>query len=87
MGLSDFFLSQLCMKTLLKREGYVYLLDLAIGKIKAACDKSGYVLFITADHGNAEKMYSDQGGPHTAHTTYRGKDCPIWPVFLSLISI
>ncbi|XP_028391357.1 2,3-bisphosphoglycerate-independent phosphoglycerate mutase-like [Dendronephthya gigantea] len=45
--------------------------DLAIGKIKAACDENGYVLFITADHGNAEKMYSDQGGPHTAHTTYR----------------
>jgi bisphosphoglycerate-independent phosphoglycerate mutase (AlkP superfamily) len=47
-------------------------LDLAIGKIKAACEEKGYVLFITADHGNAEKMYSEQGGPHTAHTTYRG---------------
>ena len=45
---------------------------MAIGKIKAACEEKGYVLFITADHGNAEKMYSEQGGPHTAHTTYRG---------------
>ena len=50
----------------------VFLLDLAIGKIKAACEEHDYVLFITADHGNAEKMYSEQGGPHTAHTTYRG---------------
>ena len=49
------------------------LLDLAIGKIKAACEENGYVLFITSDHGNAEKMYSEQGGPHTAHTTYRGR--------------
>ena len=27
---------------------------------------------ITADHGNAEQMFSEQGGPHTAHTTNRG---------------
>ncbi|CAB3996770.1 2,3-bisphosphoglycerate-independent phosphoglycerate mutase-like, partial [Paramuricea clavata] len=45
--------------------------DMAIGKIKAACEENGYILFITADHGNAEKMYSEQGGPHTAHTNYR----------------
>lgn len=48
------------------------IIDLAIGKIKAACEENGYILFITADHGNAEKMFSEQGGPHTAHTTYRG---------------
>jgi len=29
--------------------------------------KHGYILFITADHGNAEQMISN-GGPHTAHT-------------------
>jgi 2,3-bisphosphoglycerate-independent phosphoglycerate mutase len=45
---------------------------MAIGKIKAACEENGYILFITSDHGNAEKMYSEQGGPHTAHTNYRG---------------
>ena len=27
---------------------------------------------ITADHGNAEQMFSPSGGPHTAHTTNRG---------------
>jgi 2,3-bisphosphoglycerate-independent phosphoglycerate mutase len=30
----------------------------------------GYVLLITADHGNAEQMINHQtGAPHTAHTT------------------
>jgi 2,3-bisphosphoglycerate-independent phosphoglycerate mutase len=28
-------------------------------------------LFITSDHGNAEKMYDDEGKPFTAHTTAR----------------
>ena len=45
--------------------------DQAIGMIKEACEKHGYVLLITADHGNAEKMYDDKKGPHTAHTTNR----------------
>eukprot|EP01137_Pigoraptor_chileana_P007320 Opistho-2@52759 len=43
--------------------------DAAIGAIYEACEKNGYVLFVTADHGNAEKMLDDVGGPHTAHTT------------------
>lgn len=29
----------------------------------------GYVLAVTADHGNAESMRTDEGGPVTAHTT------------------
>ncbi|KAJ1942365.1 hypothetical protein GGF37_003147, partial [Kickxella alabastrina] len=34
--------------------------------------RHGYALFITADHGNAEKMISDDGlSPHTAHTCSR----------------
>lgn len=47
--------------------------DQAIGIIYAACQEHGYTLFVTADHGNAEKMISDDGGPHTAHTTARGR--------------
>ncbi|KAI8807252.1 2,3-bisphosphoglycerate-independent phosphoglycerate mutase [Cladochytrium replicatum] len=43
--------------------------DKAIGIVYEACKKAGYVLFVTADHGNAEKMVSENGGPHTAHTT------------------
>jgi 2,3-bisphosphoglycerate-independent phosphoglycerate mutase len=44
--------------------------DAAIGTIYEACKANGYVLFITSDHGNAEKMLSDDfSTPHTAHTT------------------
>ncbi|KAJ1565332.1 hypothetical protein HK405_012598, partial [Cladochytrium tenue] len=43
--------------------------DHAIGVILRACQENGYVLFITADHGNAEKMLAADGTPHTAHTT------------------
>ena len=28
-------------------------------------------MIITADHGNAETMVDEKGGPHTAHTTDR----------------
>ncbi|KAI9315929.1 2,3-bisphosphoglycerate-independent phosphoglycerate mutase [Dichotomocladium elegans] len=43
--------------------------DKGIGIIYEACKKNGYVLSITADHGNAEKMLSDDySSPHTAHT-------------------
>ncbi|KAI8138636.1 2,3-bisphosphoglycerate-independent phosphoglycerate mutase [Fennellomyces sp. T-0311] len=44
--------------------------DKGIGIIYEACKKHGYILVVTADHGNAEKMLSDDGkNPHTAHTT------------------
>jgi 2,3-bisphosphoglycerate-independent phosphoglycerate mutase len=35
-----------------------------------ACQEAGYILLITADHGNAEQMINPETGqPHTAHTT------------------
>ncbi|EOO01975.1 putative -bisphosphoglycerate-independent phosphoglycerate mutase protein [Phaeoacremonium minimum UCRPA7] len=43
--------------------------DKAIGKIWEACKKEGYILFITADHGNAEEMKFPDGKPKTSHTT------------------
>jgi 2,3-bisphosphoglycerate-independent phosphoglycerate mutase len=47
--------------------------DTGIGIIYEACKKAGYVLFITADHGNAEKMINHETGePHTAHTCNPG---------------
>lgn len=46
--------------------------DKGIGIIYEACKKAGYVLVVTADHGNAEKMLADDGEtPHTAHTCSR----------------
>ncbi|KAF9477053.1 phosphoglycerate mutase [Pholiota conissans] len=44
--------------------------DKAVGTIYEAAKKNGYVLLITADHGNAEQMRDlTTGNPHTAHTT------------------
>jgi len=44
--------------------------DEAVGIIAKACEEAGYILAITADHGNAEQMLNpDTGAPHTAHTT------------------
>ena len=35
-----------------------------------ASERSGeWVVFVTADHGNCEKMLQPDGSPHTAHTT------------------
>jgi len=42
--------------------------DKAIGTVFEACKQHGYVLFITADHGNAEEMLNEEGKPKTAHT-------------------
>ena len=48
------------------------LTDIAIGVIKRACEESGYVMLVTADHGNAERMIDEEGNPVTKHTTFRG---------------
>jgi 2,3-bisphosphoglycerate-independent phosphoglycerate mutase len=44
--------------------------DKAVGRVYEACQKAGYILLITSDHGNAEQMINPvTGAPHTAHTT------------------
>mmetsp|Transcript_30816 Transcript_30816/g.51940 ORF Transcript_30816/g.51940 Transcript_30816/m.51940 type:complete len:511 (-) Transcript_30816:421-1953(-) len=43
--------------------------DRCIGLIANACKTHGYVLLITADHGNAEVMLTPDGQPVTSHTT------------------
>ena len=41
-----------------------------MGTIYKAAQEAGYILLITADHGNAEQMKDPvTGNPHTAHTT------------------
>ena len=43
--------------------------DDCLGKVTKAIKDVGGVLFVTADHGNAEKMVDDKtGAPYTAHT-------------------
>ena len=43
--------------------------DSCLGKVAEAVADRGGVAFVTADHGNAEKMLEEDGSPHTAHTT------------------
>jgi 2,3-bisphosphoglycerate-independent phosphoglycerate mutase len=41
-----------------------------VGTVYKAAQEAGYILLITADHGNAEQMKDPvTGNPHTAHTT------------------
>ena len=46
-------------------------IDICLGRLRAAVEKAGGVLLVTADHGNAEMMRDPETGePHTAHTTF-----------------
>ena len=42
--------------------------DGGVGRVLAAVAERGGVAMVTADHGNAERMVADDGGPFTAHT-------------------
>lgn len=47
-------------------------LDQCLKQVVTAATQGGYATLITADHGNAEMMYSPEvGQPHTAHTVNR----------------
>jgi 2,3-bisphosphoglycerate-independent phosphoglycerate mutase len=43
--------------------------DECVGKVVKEIENVGGVAIITADHGNADKMISEDGSPFTAHTT------------------
>ena len=57
--------------------------DTCVSKTVEATLAMGGVALITADHGNADKMYEPDGSPFTAHTTNPvpfcvvGKDCTL----------
>ena len=57
--------------------------DTCVGRMVDAIMKKGGIAFITADHGNADKMLEADGTPFTAHTTNPvpfivvGKDCKL----------
>jgi len=44
-------------------------IDKNLGKIHAKCEKNGFTLIVTADHGNLEEMIDEDGNPKTSHTT------------------
>jgi 2,3-bisphosphoglycerate-independent phosphoglycerate mutase len=58
-------------------------LDLQLKRILDVVDKLKGVALITADHGNADKMYEPDGSAFTAHTTNPvpfivvGEDCEL----------
>jgi 2,3-bisphosphoglycerate-independent phosphoglycerate mutase len=45
------------------------ILDRYLGQVVAAALAGGYVVMVTADHGNLEVMTNPDGTPHVAHTT------------------
>jgi 2,3-bisphosphoglycerate-independent phosphoglycerate mutase len=42
--------------------------DKCVERVVTAALKSDYVVFLTADHGNADYMINEDGSPNTAHT-------------------
>ena len=76
--------------------------DVALGRIEAAIRAAGGALLITADHGNLEQMFDENGQPHTQHTVgpvplvyvgpgqphiERGALCDLAPTLLSLLGL
>ncbi len=57
--------------------------DCCVGRVVEAVRKMDGIVLLTADHGNADKMYEPDGSPFTAHTTNPvpfmviGKDCTL----------
>ena len=43
--------------------------DTCLGRMLAAIEEMGGRAFVTADHGNADRMTDEEGKPFTAHTT------------------
>lgn len=47
----------------------IHAVDACVGRVVQAILSAGGRCIITADHGNAERMFDESGGPFTAHTT------------------
>ncbi len=43
--------------------------DENLGKVVQAARAAGYVVLVTADHGNLEELTTAEGSPHVSHTT------------------
>ena len=76
--------------------------DTCVGSLVEAVKEMDGVLFVTADHGNADKMLDENGEPFTAHTTNPvpfiivnypcdvregGKLCDIAPTMLKVMGL
>ncbi|MDE6752684.1 MAG: 2,3-bisphosphoglycerate-independent phosphoglycerate mutase [Eubacterium sp.] len=80
----------------------VEMVDTCVGSLVEAVKEMDGVLFVTADHGNADKMLDENGEPFTAHTTNPvpfiivnypcdvregGKLCDIAPTMLKVMGL
>jgi 2,3-bisphosphoglycerate-independent phosphoglycerate mutase len=45
------------------------IVDQNLGKVVDEAVKAGYLIMITADHGNLEEMVTPEGSPHVSHTS------------------
>ena len=45
------------------------IVDGYLGDVIRAAEQAGYVILVTADHGNLEETVSEEGGPHVSHTS------------------
>lgn len=76
--------------------------DKCVGRVRASVEKAEGVMLLTADHGNADKMYEKDGSPFTAHTTFPvpfavinydckvkngGRLCDIAPTILKIMKL
>lgn len=43
--------------------------DVCLSRVVEEGEKHNYSFVVIADHGNADKMFNEDGSPHTAHTT------------------
>ena len=81
----------------------VEVVDECVGKIVKKLEEKGGAFIITADHGNAEQMLTEDGEPMTAHSTNHvpcivggagevkladdGKLCDLTPTLLQLMKL
>jgi len=75
IGLPDFIVQNYANADLVGHSGdfeaakiSAEVLDQCLSKIIPFAHKKGYQIFVTADHGNADEMFLDNGEPNAGHT-------------------
>lgn len=53
--------------------------DACVGKLRAKCEEQNITMILTADHGNADQMVYEEGGPHTSHSDSNAPFCVVHP--------
>ncbi|MBQ7183806.1 MAG: phosphoglycerate mutase (2,3-diphosphoglycerate-independent) [Clostridia bacterium] len=46
-----------------------HVISSTVARVADYAREKGYIVLVTADHGNIETLYTDSGKPHVAHTT------------------